>query len=167
MPQTSTSIPAYQFGDLLALARQSWVRQMAAGLERAGFDDYRRSDAAVVRLLAREPLTVGSLGAIVGVTRQAARKLADGLERRGYARTDRDDGDARKLLISLTPRGRAYARAIVATIDERNRELARRVAPEQLAAADAVLRAAILDPQDRSRAARLVSRPAGPADVGS
>ncbi|MGH2888162.1 MAG: MarR family winged helix-turn-helix transcriptional regulator, partial [Solirubrobacteraceae bacterium] len=102
MPQTSTSIPPYLFGDLLALARQSWVRQMADGLERAGFHDYRRSDAAVVRLLAREPLTVGRLGAIVGVTRQASRKLADGLERRGYARTARDGGDARKLVVSLT-----------------------------------------------------------------
>lgn len=159
MPTTSSPPSPYRFGDLLALARQSWVRQMAAGLARAGFADYRRSDAAVVRLLAREPLTVGRLGEVVGVTRQAARKLAKGLERRGYARTGSDDRDARKLIVALTPRGREYARAIVAMVDELNWELARRVGPERLAAADAVLRAAIADPRDSDRAGRLVDPP--------
>ncbi|MGH2856563.1 MAG: MarR family winged helix-turn-helix transcriptional regulator [Solirubrobacteraceae bacterium] len=154
----------YLFGDLLALARRSWVRQMADGLERAGFPDYRRSDAAIVRLLARGGLTVGRLGELIGVTRQAARKLADGLERRGYARTERDELDARKLLLSLTPQGVAYARAIVVTIDALGRELAERVAPEQLEAAEAVLRAAIVDPGDRRRVDRLVKPPAAAAD---
>ena len=39
------------FGDLLALARRSWIRQMAEGLRRAGYADYRPTDAAVFRRL--------------------------------------------------------------------------------------------------------------------
>jgi DNA-binding MarR family transcriptional regulator len=82
------SSPPYLFGDLLALARQGWVSHMALCLEGHGYTDYRRSDAGVLRLLSRDPVTVGMLGAALGITRQAARKLANGLERRGYARTE-------------------------------------------------------------------------------
>ena len=38
-------------------------------------------------MLWQGPLPVGRLGAGLGVTRQAARKVADGLEQRGYATT--------------------------------------------------------------------------------
>ena len=61
MVQTST--PAYLFGDLLALARLSRVRHMADRLGRLGYADYRRSDAAALRLLLRGPVPVGRLGA--------------------------------------------------------------------------------------------------------
>src|ERR1022692_4159125 len=60
-----------------------------------------------------------------------------------YARTERDPADSRKLNIVLTARGEAYAQAIVGVIDELNLELSQRVDPTQLAAADAILRAAI------------------------
>ncbi len=79
------STGAYRFGDLLALARQSWITQMADGLTARGYADYRRSDAASVRQLQRGPMSIGRLGAALGVTRQAARKVADGLVLRGFA----------------------------------------------------------------------------------
>ena len=137
------STTPYLFGDLLALARLSWVRQMAARLERLGHPDYRRSDAAVLRLLRRGPLPVGRLGSVLGVSRQAARKVVDGLERRGYAGTERDARDSRRLNVVLTPRGEAYARAVVDVIEAINHELTERVDPVQLAAAEEVLWAAI------------------------
>jgi DNA-binding MarR family transcriptional regulator len=138
-----TSSPPYLFGDLLALARLSWVRQMAARLDRLGYPDYRRSDAGALRLLWRGPVPVGRLGAELGVTRQAGRKVADGLEQRDYARTERDVHDSRVLNVILTPEGRAYALAVIQVIHTLNREFSRRVDPAQLAAADAVLRAVI------------------------
>jgi DNA-binding MarR family transcriptional regulator len=149
----------YQFGDLLGLARQSWVQQMTARLGQAGYADYRRSDAAAVRLLRRQPASVGELAAAVGVTRQAARKVADALEQRGYARTERDAADARRVNIVLTPAGLAYAAAVVEVISVLNAELCDRVEASQLAAADVVLRAAIADEQGRRRAQRLVRPP--------
>jgi hypothetical protein len=50
---------------------------------RLGYAGFRRGDAAVMRVLLREPLPVGRLGVGLGVTRQAARKIADALEQRG------------------------------------------------------------------------------------
>jgi DNA-binding MarR family transcriptional regulator len=153
------STATYRFGDLLALTRQSWLGQMTSRLERLGYAGYRRSDAAAMRMLWREPLPVGRLGAGLGVTRQAARKIADALEQRGYATTERDGRDTRQLNITLTPAGRDYARAITGVIEELNREVAARVSPAQLAAADTVLRAALFDDSARQRASQLPPPP--------
>ena len=150
----------YRFGDLLALTRQSWLGQMSGRLERLGFADYRRTDAGALRSLWRGPLPVGRLGEVLGVTRQAARKVADGLEQRGYVTTERDSRDTRQLNVSLTRLGRDYTLAITVVIAELNREVAARVTPDQLAAADAVLRAALFDDSTRQRASR-VPRPPG------
>jgi DNA-binding MarR family transcriptional regulator len=152
---STTSTPAYRFGDLLALARQSWIAQMAAGLAAAGYPDYRASDAAAIRLLRRGPMPVGRLGDGLGVTRQAARKVVAGLEGRGLAILSRDARDARQVTVTLTTGGQAYAQAIVTVIDQLNRALSRRVTRDQLAAADAVLRAALVDDHARVLAAYL------------
>jgi len=159
MPEQST--PAYPFGDILALARQSWLGQLTSRLAARGYPGYRRSDAAVIRILRRGPVPVGQLGTALGVTRQAARKVADGLHQRGYASADRDSRDTRQVAITLTPAGRDYARAVTAVIDELNREVRQRVSPAQLAAADVVLRAAMFDDSTRQRASRLPSPPSG------
>ncbi len=154
------STPQYLFGDLLALARRSWVRQMAAGLAARGYPDYRQSDAAVMRILRRRALPVGQLAAVLGVTRQAARKVAEGLEQRGLARTERDSADSRKLNVVLTTTGLSYAEAVTEVLQALNRELVQRVNPSDLAATDVVLRAAITDPDIRKRADG-VQRPPG------
>lgn len=153
------SSATYRFGDLLALAREYWVRDMTERLAIAGYEDYRRSDAVLVRLLLRGPRPIGRIGAALRISRQAARKLVAGLERRGYARTAPAEADARRLDVSLTPRGEAFARAIQDAIAELNRELAARVSLEQLIAADAVLRAALPDQEARDLAARIVPPP--------
>jgi DNA-binding MarR family transcriptional regulator len=149
------STPTYRFGDLVALARQSWLGQMTSRLERLGYAGYRRGDAATMRMLGRGPLPVGRLGTALGVTRQAARKVADALEQRGYATTERDSRDTRQLNITLTPVGRDYARAVTTVTEELNREVAGQVSPAQLAAADTVLRAALFDDSARQRASQL------------
>jgi DNA-binding MarR family transcriptional regulator len=153
----------YRFGDLLALARQSWVHRMAAELADRGFADYRLTDAATLRRLRRGPASVGELAVPLGVTRQAARKVVRGLEERGYASTRADADDARKLNVVLTSAGRAYADAIIEVIAGLNRSVAARVAPDQLAAADAVLRASIEDEGVARIAAFLSPPPAPPA----
>ena len=161
------STAAYRFGDLVALARWSWLGQMTSRLERLGYAGYRRGDAAVLPMLWREPLPVGRLGAGLGVTRQAARKVADALEQRGYATTERDSRDTRQLNITLTQLGRDYARAVTAVVEELNREVAGRVSPDQLAAADTVLRAALFDDSARQRASRLPPPPSQPPADGT
>ena len=159
----STDANPYRFGDLLALARQSWVHRMAAELENRGFGDYRLTDAATLRRLRRGPASVGALAVPMGVTRQAARKVVRGLEERGYASTRADDEDARKLNVTLTSTGRAYADAIIEVIAELNRAVVARVTADQLAAADAVLRAAIEDEGVARLAAYIAPPPSAPA----
>jgi DNA-binding MarR family transcriptional regulator len=157
-----TDANPYRFGDMLALARQSWVHRMAAELADRGFADYRLTDAATLRRLRRGPASVGELGVPMGVTRQAARKVVRGLEERGYASTQADPDDGRKLSVVLTSAGRAYGDAIIEVIAGLNRAVAARVAADQLAVADAVLRASI----DDEGVARLVGYisppPSGP-----
>ena len=153
------STAVYRFGDLLALTRQSWVGQMSSRLERRGYTGYRRTDAGALRMLWQGPLPVGQLGADLGVTRQAARKIVDGLEQRGYVTTERDSRDTRQLNVALTQDGRVYALAVILVIRELNHEIADRVSPDQLAAADAVLRAALFDDSTRRRASHLPPPP--------
>lgn len=150
----------YLFGDLLALARAQWIRSMAAGVAALGYDDYRPTDAVLVRLLRRRgPMPIGRIGERLGITRQGARKLLDGLERRGYAAAARDESDARVVKVGLTSAGDAYAEAVIAVLDRLNRELAARVDRDDLAIADAVLRASIADPAARAAMGRLVAPP--------
>jgi DNA-binding MarR family transcriptional regulator len=131
------------FGDVLARARLNWVRQMSARLGHLGYDDYRRTDAIVCRILLRGPVPIGRLGRALGVTRQAARKIVEGLEQRAYVTTARDGDDARRLNARLTPAGREYARAVVTVIEELNNSLTSRVEPTQLSSAMEVLREVI------------------------
>ena len=58
----TTDANPYRFGDMLALARQSWIHRMAAELEDRGFADYRITDASTLRRLRRGPASVGELG---------------------------------------------------------------------------------------------------------
>ncbi len=127
----------------MALARRSWIHQMADGLSRRGYDDYRRTDAAVFRRLLRGPTAVGRLDEALGASRQAARKVVEGLEARKYVTTERDPADARRLIVVLTPAGEAYARAVVDVIESLNRDLMRIVEPGDLVAARRVLLAVL------------------------
>jgi DNA-binding MarR family transcriptional regulator len=157
------STPPYRFADLIGLARQSWLGEVTSRLERLGYPGFRRGDSAVMRVLGQGPLPLGRLGAVLGVTRQAARKIADALQQRGYATTERDSRDARQLNVTLTALGRDYARAVIAVADELNREVAGRVSPAELAAADTVLRAALFDDSARQRASHLPPPPGQPS----
>lgn len=165
-PGASTAEPfviSYRFGDLLALARRSWVRRMAALVTAAGFADYRRSDTFLVRVLAGDARPIGHIGNAMGVSRQAARKLAEGLMNRGYATLAFDPTDARRRLVQLTEQGRQYHGALTAAAELLNHEI-RRLAPDDVSVADAVLRTLLTD-EDREIADAFVPRPNGRSEA--
>lgn len=139
----------YAFGDLLAVARRSWVEQVRAHVAEAGFGDYRQTDAVVLRLLLQRPVAIGELGATLGVTRQAARKLAEGMVERRYATLRADATDGRRTLVVLAPLGEQYAGAVADAQAVLNASLRERVSVRELAAADHVLRAVVQDPTAR------------------
>ena len=151
--------PPYYVGDLLALARQSWVREMARRLKDSGYPGYRASDAAVMRRLQHGSFAIGQLATAHGVTCQTARKIVTALEARGLASTYRDPADGRQVNVVLTPAGRAYASAVSAAIDKLNADYLARLTPDQIDATDTALRLAIFDDDLKAAADRFVPRP--------
>lgn len=147
----------YRFGDLLALARRSWVRRLSSRATSDGFADYRRSDTVLLRILAREAQPIGRIGDALGISRQGARKLADGLVARGYAELGGDPSDARRTLVRLTDRGVAYHHTLAEASRSLDEEM-RRLPFSDLVAADAVLRA-VLTADDRRLADAAVPSP--------
>jgi DNA-binding MarR family transcriptional regulator len=145
------------------MARQSWVDQLAGRLAELGFAGYRRTDAAVMRMLLRSPVPIGKLGSSLGVTRQAARKIVTGLEQRRYVRTERGSVDSRQLNATLIPLGEDYARALVTVMDELNRQVSIRVTHQQMLGADAVLRALIGENETWAAVALRLPPPAPPS----
>jgi DNA-binding MarR family transcriptional regulator len=137
---TKVSTTPVLFGDLLALARRSWVTEMARRLEKQGFHDYRRSDAATLRWLRQGPMPLGELASTLGVTRQGGRKAIDGLVARGYALVERDEQDARRLNVRLTTPGYEYATAVVGVVLALNQELDTQLDPYDLVVVKSVLR---------------------------
>jgi DNA-binding MarR family transcriptional regulator len=153
--------PPYRLGGLLARARRSWIEQVRERMQEAGFPGYRQSDAWILALLLARPLAIGQLGEAMGISRQAARQMADGLAERGYASFGTDDADARRTLVALTPTGKAYGRAIWTAQDALNQTVRNRVSEADLAAADAVLRAVFPDGKARQRVDERMPPPTG------
>ena len=131
--------PKALFGDILALARERWIRAMAQRLSVLGLEGYRRSDPLVMRSLRGGEVPLGSLAVTLGLTRQGARKVVSGLVERGYARVVPSTSDSRRRIVALTPEGRDYLRAVVATLRALNDEVVANVDADQLAAAYSVL----------------------------
>jgi DNA-binding MarR family transcriptional regulator len=136
---TADSTTRLLFGDLLAMTRERWIRAMAQRLGALGFEDYRRSDPLVLRSLRSGEVSLGSLTEIIGLTRQGARKVVSGLVDRGYARVTSSTSDSRRRMVALTPRGREYLAAVVATLRALNDEIVDGVDAGQLSAAYSVL----------------------------
>ncbi|MDX6265140.1 MAG: hypothetical protein QOH84_6828, partial [Kribbellaceae bacterium] len=95
------------FGILLILADQEFVRELRATLATEGFEDQGRSDGFVLRTLSRAPATISTLAARLDITKQGAAQIIDDMERRGYVERHPDPTDGRARLIHLSQRGKA------------------------------------------------------------
>ena len=118
---------------LLRAARGAYAAAIRVELESDGIDDLPRNGAFVLGGLANHGASPGDLIRDLRVSKQAASQLIDTLVVRGFLERRIDESDRRRLQIELTPRGRAAAAAVrrgVVAVDE---ELARRVAPAELA----------------------------------
>lgn len=122
-------------GDALALARAHWVQTMKARLARRGYEDYRRSDPLALRILARGPRALNEVAIPLHVSRQAARKVVDTLERRGYVEISSDPTDGRRRLVHLSARGITYHDEVVAAMGDLNDAVRANVDPSTMRAA--------------------------------
>ena len=99
------------FGILLLLADQEFVRALRATTAEQGFDDQGRSDGFVLRTLAGGPTSISGLAERLEITKQGASQIVDDMERRGYVERRPDPSDARARLLQLTSKGEAALKA--------------------------------------------------------
>ena len=95
------------FGILLLLAEQEFVRGLRAATAELGFDDQGRSDGFVLRTLGAGPATISVLADRLDITKQGAAQIVDDMESRGYVERHPDPTDGRARLIHLSARGQA------------------------------------------------------------
>ena len=99
--------PRLDFGILLLLASQEFVRELRAAVAKQGFDDQGRSDGYVFRALGARPMTTSELADQLEISKQGAAQIVDDMERRGLVERHPDPSDGRARLLHLSERGRA------------------------------------------------------------
>jgi DNA-binding MarR family transcriptional regulator len=95
------------FGILLLLADQEFVRELRASMAAQGFDEQGRSDGFVLRTLGAAPMTISALAERLEISKQGAGQIIDDMERRGYVVRKPDPTDGRARLLHLSARGDA------------------------------------------------------------
>jgi DNA-binding MarR family transcriptional regulator len=122
------SIPA-----LIRAARGSYAQAIGVRLAAIDCDDLPRNGPFVLGGMARWGGSAADMISGLGVTKQAASQLIDTLVLRGYLIRETDPSDRRRMVITLTDRGRAAAQAVVTGIDDIDAELATMISPAELA----------------------------------
>lgn len=120
------SIPA-----LLRHARNIYGAAMRQALEEAGYDDIPKNGLYVIGGLALDAsdTPLSQLIRDLGISKQSAGQLVDALVTRGYLHRAEDPQDRRKLIVTLTTRGRAAATLQSDASRRIDTLLARRVGP--------------------------------------
>jgi DNA-binding MarR family transcriptional regulator len=158
-------------GLLLGLAWDSYRQVLRRRLAEAGFNDLRPTDGDLFRMLYHTGgMTATQIAQLLGVTRQAASKAIDSLQRRGYAVRERPaGGDGRERLVRLTQRGHDIRAAAIAIGDDLEAELRRTtgaaVIGQMRSGLGAIVDASASDPAPLLRALRALERDgqSGPA----
>jgi DNA-binding MarR family transcriptional regulator len=129
------------FPGLLGAALRAYSAAMVAELDRAGLDDMPRTGYRVIGSLARGSSNLQDIAIGLGMSKQAAGQLVDVLVARDYCLRQSDPQDRRRVLLRLSERGQAAAKAIRDAIHSVNQSLAGQVSRQDVATARAVLTA--------------------------
>ncbi|MGW4641473.1 MarR family winged helix-turn-helix transcriptional regulator [Sphaerisporangium sp. NPDC004334] len=101
----STNPPGYELPLRLFLGFRTIIDEVHAELARQGHPDVRPLHGFVMQAIGTHGTTAAELGRRLGVSKQAAGKTVDTLERVGYVERGSDPHDARRKLVRLTERG--------------------------------------------------------------
>lgn len=105
---------------------------MRSALEDAGYDDIPKNGLYVIGGLAlgAGDVPLASLIRDLRISKQAAGQLVDTLVNRGYLARNIDEQDRRRLIVTLTDRGRAAAATQTTARERVDAELLAKVGPE-------------------------------------
>jgi DNA-binding MarR family transcriptional regulator len=101
----SNDPPGYELPLRLFLGFRVLIDELHAELARQGHPDVRPMHGFVFQAIGPGGTTAAELGRRLGVSKQAAGKTVDALERLGYVERMTDPRDARRKVVRLTDRG--------------------------------------------------------------
>ena len=101
----STDPPGFELPLRLLLGFRVLIDDLHAELARQGHAELRPMHGFVFQSIGPDGTTATELGRRLGVSKQAAGKTIDTLERLGYLERDTDTRDARRKVFTLTARG--------------------------------------------------------------
>jgi len=117
---------------LLRHARTAYGLAMRTALEAAGYDDVPKNGLYVIGGLAlgAGDVPLAALIRDLRISKQAAGQLVDTLVNRGYLARSVDEQDRRRLVVTLTDRGRAAAATQAAARERVDAALLAKVGPQ-------------------------------------
>jgi DNA-binding MarR family transcriptional regulator len=101
----SSEPPGFELPLRLFLAFRVIVDELHAELAREGHPELRPMHGFVFQAIGPHGTTAVELGRRLGVSKQAAGKMVESLERSGYVERAADPRDARRKIVRLTARG--------------------------------------------------------------
>jgi DNA-binding MarR family transcriptional regulator len=135
--------------------------EAANGSVQEGIPAVSASEArALIELVAARGIAQGELGGLLGLEKSTVSRLAAGLERKGWVRRGRDEGNQRYVRLYLTPEGGVIAARLWQAWHSRQERILTSLSPEERAGLSAGLRGLV-----RGLAAEGILGEAKPASV--
>jgi DNA-binding MarR family transcriptional regulator len=119
----NSKLQGTDFAILVVGAHRLVADRLNAAVEAAGIPDMRAPFGFVIRALAEAPLELTALADRLGVTKQAAIKVVDEMEARGFLTREPHPTDRRAKHLTLTAQGRAVRAAALAESHRMEAEL--------------------------------------------
>ncbi|MER7504728.1 MarR family winged helix-turn-helix transcriptional regulator [Nonomuraea pusilla] len=101
----SSDVPGFELPLRLLLAFRVLIDELHAELARQGHTELRPMHGFVMQAIGPRGTTAVELGRVLGVSKQAAGKTVDTLERLGYVERSTDPADTRRKIVRLTAYG--------------------------------------------------------------
>jgi DNA-binding MarR family transcriptional regulator len=112
---------------LVVGAARAVADRLGDAVRRAGVQDMRAPYGFVIRALAEQDRTLTDVAALLDVSKQAAIKVVDEMEGRGFLTREPDPDDRRVKVLRLTAKGRQVRRAALAESHHMEKELRERL----------------------------------------
>jgi DNA-binding MarR family transcriptional regulator len=133
-------LPGFELPLRLLLGFRVLIDELHAELARQGHPDLRPMHGFVFQAIGPDGTTAAELGRRLGISKQAAGKTVDALERLGYAERGPDPADARRKVVRLTGRAVDALQRSARIFDDLRDRWAEVIGAERLRAIEADLR---------------------------
>jgi DNA-binding MarR family transcriptional regulator len=120
-------------GRLLAMALSATIEELHQRLEQQGWGQVRPLWGFVLLSLRDRPRSIGAVGELLGISKQAAAKVSDGLCAAGLVQRGVDPADRRVSALRLTEHGERFLADVESAYDAIEAGWAREIGRERLA----------------------------------